>query len=233
LKEIPLTKGKFAIVDDEDYELLSQFKWFASGGRYAARLNPKRRLEGEPDLILMHRLIINAPSNLDVDHINRDSFDNRKNNLRAVTHQENMLNYGSKKGVSKYKGVSKTKEGKWTASFMYKGESFYLGSYESEEDAAKAYNVKASELAEEFAYLNNVNHRGFEIKKRKKSSNYRGVTVKSNGKINASIEKDGKSYFLGVFDTEEDAARMYNFWAIDLFGNKAVLNKIKEMEETA
>lgn len=227
MREIPLTKGRFALVDDDDYEFLSTYKWHCSG-RYAGRLNPDKNKPGEPTAILMHRVVTDAPKGLCVDHINRNSLDNRKCNLRIVTHQENMLNYGSKKGASKYKGVSKTKEGHWVASFMYKGEGIYLGTYDNEEDAAKAYNIKASELGGEFVFLNDVNHEGFEIKKRKKSSKYRGVIVKPNGKIHANIEKDGKGYFLGVFETEHDAARMYNFWAKDLFGEFARLNVINE-----
>lgn len=229
MKEIPLTKGKFVLVDDDGYEKFSKYKWHYTG-RYAGRLNPDRHKEGEPTVLFMHRLITNAPKGLCVDHINRDSLDNRKCNLRLVTHQENMMNYGSKKGASKYKGVVRTKEGRWTASIMCKGKSYNLGTYKEEEDAAKAYNIKALELTGDLAYLNGVDHRGFEIKKRKKSSKYRGVIVKSNGKINASIEKDGKTYFLGVFETEEDAARMYNFWAVDLFGDSARLNVIKKEE---
>jgi hypothetical protein len=151
-KLIPLTRGKFAIVDAEDFESLNRYKWHAqTGGRtfYAAT-----RHEGKT--FSMHRLITNAPKGLVVDHINHNGMDNRKHNLRICTHAENCRNRRfSRRGSSKYKGVSKEKKRKlFLACIRCKGKYYYLGRFKSEIVAAKAYDKKAKELFGEFAYLN-------------------------------------------------------------------------------
>jgi hypothetical protein len=104
MKFIQLTQGKQAIVDDEDFELLSQFKWYAmkSGHNvYAARGGGKRRME------LLHRLILGVTdSKIEVDHINGDGLDNRRSNLRVATHADNQHNPGTPtNNTSGYKGV--------------------------------------------------------------------------------------------------------------------------------
>jgi len=94
MKEIKLTQGKFAIVDDADYNWLNQWKWYAkicSNGKriYVARF---QRINGKPTTIYMHRIITNCPEDKEVDHINGDSLDNRRKNLRIVTRSENSNN---------------------------------------------------------------------------------------------------------------------------------------------
>ena len=92
-----------------------------------------------------------------MDHINRDKLDNRVTNLRYATEHENCLNKGKiqKTTTSRYKGVYLCKRtNKWRASIGYNRKKYYLGAYANEEDAARAYNEKATEFFKEFAYLN-------------------------------------------------------------------------------
>lgn len=155
-RKIPLTQGKFAIVDDEDYEFLSQQKWHTSkrrGSYYAARATC---INGKNRLIHMHRVILNPPPGMESDHINGDGLDNRRCNLRSCTHQDNIRNRRKKaKASSRYKGVWWAKAGrKWRAGIWIKGKTKHLGRFTEEDEAARAYNVAAREHFGEFACLN-------------------------------------------------------------------------------
>lgn len=153
MKQIPLTKGYVALVDDEDFEYLSKFKWTVKIGRrtvYAVR-----HLE-----IPMHRVVIQVDDDKVVDHINRDGLDNRKKNLRTCTHLENRRNSTGKiGGTSKYKGVTWNKQHKkWKARVHINRKEIFLGYFKNEEDAAKAYDIKAKEMFGEYAFLNFDKH---------------------------------------------------------------------------
>lgn len=151
---IPLTQGKYAIVDTEDYEYLSQWKWQALEGidtYYAVR---KKKWGSRYKTLMMHRVILNTPLGMDTDHRNHNGLDNRKQNIRVCTRAENRQNQRpQKKGTSKYKGVRRPKN-KWLAEIRTHSKSIHLGSYEIEIDAAKAYDAKAKELFGEFACTN-------------------------------------------------------------------------------
>lgn len=156
-RTIALTQGKFAIVDEEDYEYLIQWEWKCSG-RYASRYvwDGKKVTH-----ILMHRIVANTPKGMRTDHINHDGFDNRKSNLRICTQSQNCHNKRSNKdknkGASKYKGVYFSKLlNKWHVQINIKGKNTHLGVFIEEEDAAIAYNVAAQLFFNEYAYLNNV-----------------------------------------------------------------------------
>lgn len=176
----------------------------------------------------LHREITNAPSDKVVDHINGDPSDNRRENLRVCTQAENLRN--KKKPISgrksKYKGV-KPRLGKFEAS-IGKGESYrYIGTYETEIEAAVAYNVKAAELFGEFARLNEIPEEFANVvpKKFSGSSKYRGVMFhKRVGKWQASVQHEKKRHHVGYFETPEEAARAYNEKAMELKGDKAKLN---------
>ena len=126
VKEIPLTQGKVALVDDEDYEWLNQYNWQASNekgrfyvkkGNYLGVINGKQRSTS----VRMHRLIMNAPENMVVDHINGNGLDNRKENLRIVSNRQNLQNLHIKK-TSKYPGVSWQKtRNKWISLIRVNG----------------------------------------------------------------------------------------------------------------
>jgi hypothetical protein len=151
---IPLTQDKFAIVDAEDYERLSEYKWHTLKNRrnYYAR---NQRPNGA---VLMHRVITNAPRHLVVDHINHNGLDNRKENLRLCTVAQNSQNARPRirpNLTSRYKGVSFDKNrNRFKAYIQHKKIIYNLGRFEREVDAAKAYDKKARELFGEFAYLN-------------------------------------------------------------------------------
>jgi hypothetical protein len=159
MKQIPLTKGKFAIVDDEDFEFLSQWKWCAAcGGKYAGRYET---INGKRTGILMHRVIAKTPLGMDTDHINMDKLDNRKINLRVCTRRQNLMNKKSEpNSTSKFRGVFLNKKlNKWSAQIKVEGKRTHLGTFKNEEDAAQAYNFVAFEHFGEFARLNIVEAR--------------------------------------------------------------------------
>ena len=153
VRYIPLTRGKYAIVDAADYEWLSQHKWLANGdekrGFYAGR-RVGRKLQ------LMHRLIMNAPPGTVVDHIDGNGLNNRRCNLRICTQKQNSRNSApSRHSSSRFKGVYYCKRTrKWIATIGYNGRTIHLGSFDDEIEAARAYDRKARELFGEFAYLN-------------------------------------------------------------------------------
>lgn len=169
MKQIELTQSQVAIVDTNDYTRLTDMgKWYAAyspkvRGFYAVR--QIRKLNGKQQTIRMHRVIINAPSNKEVDHINHNTLDNRMCNLRICTKNENQHNRkpNKQKTSSNYKGVSLDKHkiknkmySYWRAQINFNGKLLPLGYFNSEIDAAKAYNNKAIELFGEFALLNEV-----------------------------------------------------------------------------
>lgn len=151
MKQIPLTKCKFALVDDEDYDYLMQWKWRFSG-KYAVRSEHKTR-----KTIFMHRVVNNTPNGLQADHINNDKLDNRKENIRFATSGQNSRNKPKNRGVSKYKGVFKVGGGKdkcWKTAVVSNGKRIWSKCFYTEEEAALVYNQLALKHYGEFAYLN-------------------------------------------------------------------------------
>ena len=139
-KTIPLTQGKFAIVDDEDYPDLSKYRWYAVklGNTYYARRHPLGK-KGNGGFIHMHRIVAGTPKGRDTDHINGNGLDNRRGNLRVVTRRENQQNRHTRK-TSKYPGVSwDWQNQKWRASIKAKGKQHNLGRYDDEETAGLVY----------------------------------------------------------------------------------------------
>ena len=158
-REIPLTLGQVALVDDEDYDaLVAQGKWRAmkrkSGCPYYA-MNHVPKSEGGYFSQCMHRFIMATPKDLETDHINGDGLDNRRANLRNATHTQNGANRHKRSTgtSSQYKGVS-YRPARWEANINWQREHRYLGSFASEEEAARAYDEAAREVHGEFACLN-------------------------------------------------------------------------------
>lgn len=158
MKKISLTQGKFALIDDDDFEMINLFKWCAHKAHKAYYAVAVHRDEDRKQrLILMHRLIMNASKGTIVDHINHDTLDNRKSNLRFCTHSQNIRNQRiqSRKKSSKYKGVTLVKSnGRWASYIKVKNKRIGLGYYENEIDAARAYNKAALKYHKEFAVIN-------------------------------------------------------------------------------
>lgn len=132
MKKIPLTQSKVAFVDDEDFEYLNQWRWQNSNG-YAKRTqhisgSGKDRIREE---IRMHRVIMDAPPDKEVDHINHNPLDNQKSNLRLCTHKENSHNMRpSTRNTSGYRGVYFQKQNKkWVAFINLNNRMRYLGSF--------------------------------------------------------------------------------------------------------
>ncbi len=155
MKTIELTQEKVAIVDDEDYEHLNQFKWYFHNVGYAARTIYNN---GKQGIVLMHRLINDTLEGLDTDHINHIKLDNRKDNLRTVTRSENQHNrLKNKKGSSIYKGVCWYGAlNKWSAYIRVNGNKIHLGYSDNEKDMAIAYNKAAIKYHGGFAMLNDI-----------------------------------------------------------------------------
>ena len=163
MKKIILTQGYSAIVDDDDFRWLSQWSWNACNWRkagckdqiYAGRTDTRTRLT-----VRMHVEIAKAHGiwirGRQIDHIDQDRLNNRSDNLRAATRSQNAQNRSKRQGcTSRFKGVSWKKSlGKWQAAVHSNGKSIYLGVFETEIDAAKAYDAAALGLFGEFAALN-------------------------------------------------------------------------------
>lgn len=158
MRTIPLTQDQVALVDDKNFEWLNQWKWYAVwNGRYwyACRgvWDKKEKLYKR---IWIHRLIVNAPIEQQVDHRNHNGLDNCEHNLRLATPSQNTANQQKRaKKTSKYKGVSWIKKDKiWQVKIGVNHKCLYLGSFDSEIKAARIYDQTAKKHFGEFAYLN-------------------------------------------------------------------------------
>lgn len=143
MKEIPLTQGKVALVDDEYYEELMEFKWYAlmEGGTFYARRHSVTDEQGKRHTIRMHRFIMNTPDGLDTDHIDGDGLNNTRANLRVCTRAQNQRNKGAQRNnASGFKGVSFHRGAKkWRAQISIDGTKTYLGLFLTRELAYEAY----------------------------------------------------------------------------------------------
>lgn len=160
MKEIPLTQGKTAIVDDADYEIVRGLKWCAHkrlNGFYAVR--NIRLQNGKWASVYLHRALLNPPSGMQVDHINGNGLDNRRENLRVVTPAQQHQSFQSKRkyATSTFRGVCySARLKKWQATLQHAGETFNLGFFDTEVAAARSYNAKATELWGAYANLNTI-----------------------------------------------------------------------------
>ena len=161
MKHIELTKGKIAIVDDDDYEILSKWKWHICAAGYASRKQKSYEVTTTRKQIYMHRVINGTEDGFFTDHINGNKLDNRKENLRSVTTSENLRNKKMpKNNKTGFKGVfnmgEKYMNRPWRAAIRIDGKTVFLGYFETSLHAAVAYDKSAKENFGEFARLNNV-----------------------------------------------------------------------------
>lgn len=154
MKEIPLTKGAVALVDDEDYDELIKFKWHVNAFGYAVR----KPHSGKGKSFYMHREVMKTPDDMSTDHIDGNKLNNRKINLRICSTSQNMGNRGKQKNnTSGYKGVFwSEKAGRWRAQITYKKKAIHIGLFDKPIEAAKAYNEEAVKYFGIFAKLNEV-----------------------------------------------------------------------------
>lgn len=157
MKEIPLTRGKVALVDDDDHDLLMAMgKWCYAPCGYAAR--NILLANGKRTIIYMHRVIMGTPKGAMTDHRDEDKLNNQKYNLRLCTKSQNQMNIRiTLANSSGYKGVCWFKRGqKWKAQIMVNCKNIHLGYFTCPIEAAKAYNEAAIKYHGEFARLNDV-----------------------------------------------------------------------------
>jgi len=170
MKEIQLSRGKIALVDDSDFDFLNQYQWSYTKngtGEYAKMCawdsEHKKHIN-----VYMHKLILNTPKGMCVDHIDHNGLNNQRSNLRVCTYsanQRNRINNGKKKKTSKYWGVSVRPDGLITAYCHERGKTRSLGCFKTEEDAARARDNAVAKFASEYAVFNFPD----EIKNRKEN----------------------------------------------------------------
>jgi len=152
MKKIKLTLGKEALVDDNMFDFLNRFRWFAraDGKRFYATkhigIGPRKTCQ-----IMMNWMVIGCPPHgMDCDHIDGNSLNNQRNNLRIVSRRTNLINNRKRRyglTTSKYPGVSwSMKSSKWRAQAFHSGKWIWLGLFEDERDASKAYEKFVNSL---------------------------------------------------------------------------------------
>jgi hypothetical protein len=160
MKQIALSKGKFALVDDEDYDYLMQWNWYYHPKGYAVSVTSSRKKDGTyfQKTIRMHTMVMRDECGKEIDHKNLNGLDNQKHNLRFSSRSQNLMNRGIQKNNSSgFKGVSYHKKAsKWFAQIMLNKKQKFLGLFDCKIEAAKVYNQAAIKYHGEFARLNEI-----------------------------------------------------------------------------
>lgn len=231
--QIPLTRGRVALIDDADLPLVSQYRWQYHRNGYAVTTLNRRK-------VYLHRMIMNAQPGQIVDHLDRNPLNNTRANLRFVTAQQNGQNRRkTSRCTTGFKGVG-YERGKWRARIRANDQNIHLGLYNDLKTAALVYDCAARRLFGHFAYTNlpadKVTPEIESLVERilnpappieKRPSQYRGVYWE-RGRWRAKIGVNGGKLHLGYFKDEVEAAKVYDHHAKLLHGAKAKLNFPKE-----
>lgn len=223
--EIPLTQGQVAIIDCEDWEKVKGYNWQAVYNTKTRSFYASTGIcnNGIQRTIRMHRFLLNAPRGKQVDHINHDTLDNRKSNLRLCNNSQNQRNSRLRMDNSSgYRGV-KRHGSRWRADIACNNHRQLLGVFDSPEEAYNAYREVAARLHGDFAYLKDEAHCQIEYPKDKRTrseiiwdgrkrmnntSGFPGVMKRKNQWL-AQIKFQRTNYYLGLFDTPEQASAAY------------------------
>ncbi len=193
------------LIDEEDVEMVGQYDWHIQKAGYL------RAYIGQYQHVLLHRLLLGLTDRKQqVDHINGNKLDNRRENLRITTQQQNSWNMGRRRG-KQYRGVHKRPdtEGRWVAAITVNRKTILVGAFTTEEDAARAWDHAARQHFGEHARLNFPEDNGPPPERvtKKKTSKYPGLFWdKSLDRWVVRLVKNQKRKYIGVFQDEEEAA---------------------------
>lgn len=214
MKLLPISKGKFTMVDDEDFEHLKNQRWSFSNGYVAGWDKSDRKVKR------LHRMLLKAPVGSCVDHIDGDPLNNQRCNLRFCAQNLNNANAVKRRTdmSSRFKGVSRSWHGNWKSYIKVDGKYIHGGMWETEREAAIAYDIMALKYFGDFARPNfpRIDHferRQVEMvmgnpKKRKGASQFVGVCWSPAwGKFQAYVNSGGKRIWWKCFDTEDKAVK--------------------------
>lgn len=227
-KQIPLSgakgSGLFVMVDDCDFAELSQYKWYIVANGYVVRKTPTRKGRN----IYIHRHILQASSDVIIDHKDGNRLNNTRDNLRFATQAQNLQNARPRKNkASYYKGVMWS-ENQWRAKIQIDRIQIELGYFSTQHEAALAYNDAAKKHFGEFAWLNNIIDHPDDVPiqlPKTQPSRYHGVCWdKRRQKWMAKIKTNGTHHNLGRFTDEIEAAKAYDNAARLYHGERAKLN---------
>jgi len=154
MKEIPLTQGFVALVDDEDYAVCSAMNWSIRPNNYGTIYAMHWIGTEEASHISLHNFIMKPKYGEEVDHIDRNGLNCQRSNMRLATRSQNMANRSSPGSSSGYRGVYANRVGTWIAQIRHNGQLYNLGTYDTPEEAARVWDEAAKEKHGEFATLN-------------------------------------------------------------------------------
>ena len=234
-------KGYDVIIDDEDYDKITSRTWRVQQKRRGVYFTTYISKHNKKQINLpLHHLIIGRIRGdpRDVDHINRNTLDNRKENLRFATKAQNRWNQGMfKNNTTGYKGVSRYRENQYRATFRWNGHQIVLLVSSDPIECAKAHDMMSIKLYGEFACPNfkdikytqedidSVYQKAMSNIRANNTSGYTGVAYhKGHKKWISHLRYKGTSYFLGYFNAPEDGARAFDKKLIEVGGNRAKLN---------